>query len=30
VAGVVLVKAFENHALVQRRTALGEAQAVWE
>ena len=30
VAGVVLVKLFENHALVRRRTALGEARAAWE
>ena len=30
VAGVLLVKLFENHALVQRRTALGEARVVWE
>jgi membrane associated rhomboid family serine protease len=30
VAGVVLVKLFENHALVRRRTSLGEARAVWE
>jgi membrane associated rhomboid family serine protease len=29
VAGVVLVKVFENHALVRRRTALGEARAAW-
>jgi membrane associated rhomboid family serine protease len=30
VAGVVLVKLFENRALVRRRTALGDARAVWE
>jgi membrane associated rhomboid family serine protease len=30
VAGVVLVKVFENRALVQRRTALGDAHAAFE
>jgi membrane associated rhomboid family serine protease len=30
VAGVILVKVFENDALVRRRTALGGAGAVWE
>jgi membrane associated rhomboid family serine protease len=30
VAGVVLVKLFENRSLVRRRTALGDARAVWE
>jgi membrane associated rhomboid family serine protease len=30
VAGVALVKLFENRALVRRRTALGEAQTAWE
>jgi len=29
-AGVALVKLFENDALVRRRSALGEARAVWE
>jgi len=30
VAGVVLVKLFENRSLVSRRTALGDARAVWD
>lgn len=30
VAGVVLVKLFENPRLVRRRTALGDARAVWD
>jgi membrane associated rhomboid family serine protease len=30
VAGVVLVKVFENRALVRRRTVLGDAHAVFD
>jgi membrane associated rhomboid family serine protease len=30
VAGVVLVKLFENHELVARRSAVADARAVWE
>ena len=30
VAGVVLVKVFENPRLVRRRTAVGDARAVWD
>lgn len=30
VAGALLVKAFENRALVGRRAAIGDARAVWE
>jgi membrane associated rhomboid family serine protease len=30
VAGVVLVKVFENRALVRRRTAVGDARTVWD
>ena len=30
VAGVVLVKVFENPRLVRRRTTVGDARAVWD
>src|SRR5688572_11864007 len=30
VAGVALVKLFENRALVRRRTAIGDARAAWD